>query len=198
MKQALLFSGGLDSTALAAWRRPSVALFVDYGQLPAEGELAAATSVSEAIDLPLERVRVESSSIGSGLLAGSHSSSAAPTREWWPFRNQLLATIAATWAVDRDIREIWLGSVATDGERHADGRADFYEALDRVVSLQEGGIHVVAPAIGLTTAQLITASEVPDRVLAWTHSCHASSLACGSCPGCVKRRSVLEELGRIV
>lgn len=41
--RALLLSGGLDSTAIAAWQRPDVCVTVDYGQRPARGELAAST-----------------------------------------------------------------------------------------------------------------------------------------------------------
>lgn len=91
-----------------------------------------------------------------------------------------------------------MGCVVTDRERHVDGSADFYELLDRLVSMQEGGIRVAAPAISMTSAELVSVSGIRDEVLAWTHSCHISSMACGACPGCDKRRSVLQELGRLL
>jgi 7-cyano-7-deazaguanine synthase len=194
---AVLLSGGLDSTALTAWRRPSLGIFVDYGQRPAQGELRAAHAVSNELKVPLHVIQVQCNDLGSGLLAGSAPVPGAPTPEWWPFRNQLLVTVAAAWAIDKGVGELLLGSVATDGERHADGRPEFYRVIDELVSSQEGGIHVAAPGIGMTTAQLITAAGIPDEMLAWTHSCHSSSLACGTCPGCEKRRSVLQELGRL-
>ena len=67
---------------------------------------------------------------------------------------------SAAWAIDKGVGELLLGSVATDGERHADGRPEFYRAIDELVSSQEGGIHVAAPGIGMTTAQLITAAGI--------------------------------------
>ena len=36
MKTALLLSGGMHSVAIAWWRRPNIAITIDYGQLPAE------------------------------------------------------------------------------------------------------------------------------------------------------------------
>ena len=35
----MLLSGGMDSIAVAYWRRPSLAITIDYGQVPAAGEL---------------------------------------------------------------------------------------------------------------------------------------------------------------
>jgi 7-cyano-7-deazaguanine synthase len=193
----VLLSGGLDSAALTAWQRPAAALFVDYGQRPAEGELAAARAVSQALKVPLNVVRIESSALGSGLLAGTSPVPAAPTPEWWPFRNQLLVTVAGAWGIDKGVDRILVGCVVTDSERHVDGSAEFYQALDRLISMQEAGIRVSTPAIGMSSAELVTTSGIPDAILAWTHSCHVSPLACGTCPGCEKRASVLKDLGRL-
>jgi 7-cyano-7-deazaguanine synthase len=195
----LLLSGGLDSTALAAWIRPAAALWIDYGQRPAGGELRAARSVAGALGLPLSTVTVDARQIGLGLLNSDDLPADAgtlPSPEWWPFRNQLLVTVAAAWAWPRGHRQILVGSVRGDGERHADGRSDFYEALATVLALQEGGLTVSAPAVAMTTAGLVQASGAPDSLLAWCHSCHVSDLACGGCPGCVKNETVLASLGR--
>lgn len=194
--ELLLLSGGLESSALAAWLRPSLVLTIDYGQLPARGEIWAATSICRELDLEHHTLRVDSSAIGSGLLSGKASNDHAPIPEWWPFRNQLLITLAGAWGISRGATEILIGSVSDDG-RHADGRAEFFDAADQLMALQEGGVRVRAPAVDMSSAQLIDRSEVSDAVLGWTHSCHVSNIACGSCPGCEKRRSVLYELDRL-
>ena len=45
----LLLSGGMDSTSIAWWKRPDVAISVDYGQRAAAAELEAAGAVCRAI-----------------------------------------------------------------------------------------------------------------------------------------------------
>lgn len=206
-------SGGHDSAALAAGLRPDAALNIDYGQRPASGEVRASQAICRALDIPFHQVRIDLHSIGSGLLAADTTATElgtepqenegvpaplrSPSPEWWPFRNQLLVSAAAAWALTRGFDTVLTGTVAPDGERHADGTSRFYELLDAVTSYQEGHIRVVAPAIALTTAELVTASGIEDRVLAFAHSCHVSDYACGTCPGCFKHESVLRQLGRL-
>jgi 7-cyano-7-deazaguanine synthase len=190
--ELLLISGGLDSTCIAWWRRPAGALFVDYGQKPAAGELTAARAVTEALGIALSVLRVDCSPIGSGLLAGSSPlASVSPSPEWWPFRNQLVVTLAAAWAVLSGFDSVVIGCVSTDAARHADGSRAFLHALDDLVRMQEGGIRVVAPALDLTSVELAKLSAAPSSLLGWTHSCHVDSIACGTCPGCVKRSETL-------
>lgn len=196
MSDLLLLSGGIDSSALAAWRRPAQTLVIDYGQISAAGEIAAARAVAHELGLPVEVLHADCSAVGSGLLAGNDADPAAPVPEWWPFRNQLLVTLAAAWALPRGLHRVLVGSVAGD-DRHADGKVEFYAQLDQLTAAQEGEIRVEVPAIRLTTVELVTQSGIADSALGWTHSCHRSSVACGDCPGCIKRREVLHELGRL-
>src|SRR3546814_9610761 len=85
---ALLLSGGMDSITIAWWKQPSVAIFVDYGQLPAKAEEAAGRAAAEAVGLRYETVRADCSALGSGDLAGRPAESMAPVPEWWQFRNR--------------------------------------------------------------------------------------------------------------
>lgn len=191
--RAVLLSGGMDSIALAHWKRPDVAITVDYGQKAAATEIAVAAEVARILAMRHEKIRVDCSSLGSGDMAGSAPLAAAPVTEWWPFRNQMLLTFAGMRAVAIGVVELMVGSVASDGS-HADGTAGFYGACDQLMSLQEGGIRVTAPAINMTTAELIRTSGVPRETLAWAHSCHTGPLACGDCRGCHKHFQVTEEL----
>ena len=54
---------------------------------------------------------------------------------------------------------------------------------------------VDAPAIGLSTSELVHLDGVPAGVLAWAHSRHKAYVACGHCRGCHKYFDVLRELG---
>jgi len=96
-------------------------------------------------------------------------------------------------AVALGVNRLLIGSVASDGV-HADGRLEFFEALDLLTAMQEGDIRVEAPAIRLSSVELIRRSEVPRSILCWAHSCHVASLACGVCRGCAKHREVAADL----
>ncbi|WNG60924.1 7-cyano-7-deazaguanine synthase [Archangium gephyra] len=194
MKTALLLSGGMDSIAIAWWRRPELAITVDYGQRPALAELRAAASAAEAMGIEHLTVKADLSALGSGDMAGAEPLSLAPVTEWWPFRNQMLVTLAAMKAVAHGVQRLLIGTLKTDG-LHADGRPDFVTTLDALLRLQEGGLRLEAPAIALTSAELIRTSNIPMEVLAWAHSCHVGIHACGRCRGCQKHYQTLAELG---
>jgi 7-cyano-7-deazaguanine synthase len=191
---ALLMSGGMDSVSIAWWKRPDLAIFVDYGQLPAAAERDAGEAACRAMDIPYETVRADCSSLGSGNMAGSSPSSYAPVPEWWPFRNQLVLTLAGMAALRLGVTQIMIGTLSTDGQ-HADGLPEFIDRASDLMAMQEGGLTVRAPAIGLTAVELVRTSGVPKSVLAWAHSCHTGVLACGRCRGCVKHYETWRELG---
>lgn len=190
----LLYSGGIDSTAVAAWLEPDLCFTVDYGQVCARAELDASEKLSAYLGLTHQSFKADFSSLACGSLAGKAQIKNAPTSEWWPFRNQLLATIAAIKASQVGASKIILGSVSTDAT-HADGRDAFYKALSSLIMQQELGIVVEAPALHLTTADLVKKSEIPLTVLPLTYSCHSGNIPCSQCRGCFKRFKVFAELG---
>jgi 7-cyano-7-deazaguanine synthase len=194
MTSAILLSGGMDSAALACWKRPDMALTINYGQLPASGEIRAAERIASELGIVHEVITVDCRQLGAGQLAGLPQSNIAPVPEWWPFRNQLLVTLAAMRAVSLGIRDLLCGAVVSDGV-HVDGRREFFESIDALTTMQEGSIRVIAPAINMTSVELVRISDIDIAVLAWAHSCHTAPYACGSCRGCYKHQSVMAELG---
>ena len=196
MKSALLLSGGQDSIAIAQWLRPALAITVDYGQLPAEAEIRAAQQACKALSIQHIVVEANCSRIGSGDLSDAPALAAAPSSEWWPYRNQLVITLASAAALVHGAQELLIGAVSTDSN-HIDGRQEFFDAMDLVLSMQEGGLRVRAPAIKMTSAQLIRLSEISLEILCWAHSCHRSNFACGQCRGCIKHKNVMYQLGHM-
>lgn len=194
MAEILLLSGGLDSIALAAWRRPSHCLTVNYGQRSALGEIAAASEVCKSLGLGHYVLSLPIAGLGCGSLAGSAPSPASRHPEYWPFRNQFLITVGAMFAIKHGLSTVLIGTVATD-RRHADGKPSFLSQLKRLIYDQEGGIILEAPALELTTAELISRSGVSPDVLAWAHSCHDAAVACGICAGCTKHSEVMAAIG---
>lgn len=196
MKSALLLSGGLDSIAMAYLKRPSVAITVDYGQKAAGAEVEVAAFISKKLRIRHEVVRADCSAVGLGCMSERGTCGKdvrAPTPEWWPFRNQLVVTLAAGRAVVLGIKRIIIGSVSTD-KRHRDGTPDFVTQMSDLLKLQEGGMTLVAPAIQMTTLDLVAKSRIPLSLLAWAHSCHTGNYACGVCPGCIKNREIWDQI----
>lgn len=193
MKNALLLSGGMDSLALAWWKKPDIAFTVDYGQLAAEAEIAASAEVCKALEIEHHILRIDCRTLGSGDMAGAKKDALAPASDWWPYRNQLLLTLVAMKAVALGVSQLWIGTVKSDG-MHRDGTPEFVDLISRLFAYQEGAIQVSAPAITLSTTQLIREAKVPHSLLAWAHSCHKANVACGQCRGCNKYIEVYQEL----
>lgn len=162
-------------------------LFVDYGQLPAAGERRAARALAHAMHLPLEERTAPLAAFGAGTLMGGATQLGAPP-EFWPFRNQMLITLAAMAFSHCDPLEILIGTVASDAV-HPDGTAEFIEAMSAVLSAQ-GEVCVRAPAIQMSGNELVARAALPDELLCWTFSCHTGEWACGQCRGCNKHDSI--------
>lgn len=194
VRTALLLSGGMDSISIAYWKRPDVCMTVDYGQRPAAAEIRAAQAVTSELKIQHEIIRADLSAIGSGDLAGQTALNIAPVSEWWPFRNQMLITLAAMKAVGFGINTLLIGALRTDG-LHLDGTAQFISTISALTELQEGKLVVEAPAIELDAAELVRRSEIPLELLSWSHSCHVSDFACGLCRGCQKHYDTFQKLG---
>ncbi|MCR5882148.1 7-cyano-7-deazaguanine synthase [Rhizobacter sp. J219] len=192
--KAILLSGGLDSITLAYWLRPQIAVTIDYGQRPARAELTAAAEVCKALGMQQEVITVDCSALGRGSLVDDRPVLDGPSPEWWPFRNQLLITLALMRLVNSQADELMLGTVAGD-ELHADGTPTFYASINQLVAAQEYAPRITAPAQAMSTEALVRTSGVPPEILMWSHSCQVSHLACGTCRGCVKRLDVLNALG---
>ena len=174
--KALLLSGGLESCALAYWLRPPVAITIDYGQLPAEGEIRASAAI--CAELGVEHVVVRSDAYFEAPPEGKKGA------VWWPYRNQLLITLAAIRLHEQGLSELNIGLVK--GDVFKDCGQKFVGAVTDLMLLQEGRILVRAPAIGLTAIELLKVSGIPADFLGITMSCHVMDIPCGQCAGCRK------------
>jgi 7-cyano-7-deazaguanine synthase len=194
MANAILLSGGLDSIALAYWKRPDYAITINYGHKPAEGEIRASRAVAKNLDIEHSVVEVDCSELGSGDLAGKEALEMAPESEWWPYRNQHIITLGCMKGISLGINEIILGTVNSD-DFHEDGTPDFFKKINELILLQEGNIKITTPAIEYSSVELIQKAKVPKKVLLWAHSCHKNNIACGNCRGCTKYHKTMKQLG---
>lgn len=193
MNKSILLSGGIDSIALAFWKRPTYAFTINYGQKPAIAEIRSSEAVCKELQIKHIIISIDCSSIGSGDLIKGPSINIAPSSEWWPYRNQLLITLACMKAASMEVEELMVASVLSDGF-HKDGTSEFYNFISKTVEYQEGAIKISAPAINFSSVDLVLKSLVPPEILYYAHSCHISNTPCGHCRGCYKYIDVIQKL----
>jgi 7-cyano-7-deazaguanine synthase len=191
--RALLFSGGVESTCLALLEKPDLAITIDYGQVSADGEINAAAYIANAIGFLHRVVRVQLRHLGSGDLVGRPALEGHEAPEHWPYRNQMLITIAAMALADENLESLSIGTVRSD-RIHADGTLTFLSAMNALLRAQNPLLSLKAPAADWTTLELVERARVSRDLLGWTFSCHRSSIACGTCRGCNKTLSLFEAL----
>lgn len=194
MKTALLLSGGMDSLAIAWWKRPDIAFTVNYGQKAALAEFEASSAICRRLNIQHQNLDIDCSSLGSGDMAHGKPDAAAPNSDWWPYRNQLLVTLVAMKAISLGVKTLLIGTVKSDGS-HKDGTPEFVAFLNNLLAFQEGELQLHAPAIKMSTMELIRTSGIPGHVLAWAHSCHKANVPCSDCRGCNKYSQTYAELG---
>lgn len=188
---ALLLSGGIESTALAFWLRPQIAVTVDYGQPCAAGEMRAATTISKELGIDHKTIAVAA-------YPAREKTSRPPAEAhsvWWPYRNQLLLTLAAAALAEKEISEIYIGLVK--GDIYKDCTPTFVNTLNRVLAMQERPVKVVAPGRRLSTLELLRKSKIPYELLGATTSCHVGDVPCGRCAGCEKAAKAKREYKRL-
>jgi 7-cyano-7-deazaguanine synthase len=196
-KEALLLSGGMDSSSIAYVKRPDYAININYGQRSAKAERVAAEAVCNSLNIKLIELDIDCSVLGSGDLKGTEALEIGSESDWWPYRNQLLITLAAAKAVELGCTALLIGTVASDGH-HRDGTVEFIRLMNELVSYQEGALSIIAPAIGYDALSYIEQNAVPLELLALTHSCHKANLPCCQCRGCYKHQNTMEDLGHYV
>lgn len=193
IKRAILLSGGIDSICLTYSLKPDIAYTIDYGQTVAEREIYVSDFICKQLGIKHKIIKVNCKSLGSGTLANSENISLAPSEEWWPYRNQLLVTLAGMQGIKDGISELYLASVKSDNF-HKDGTKRFYELLNNLLSFQEGNIKVLCPTLDYYSHELVNKYNVPLNLLSIAHSCHISNIACGKCSGCIKQLKVRFEI----
>ncbi|WP_371324190.1 7-cyano-7-deazaguanine synthase QueC [Dechloromonas sp. ZY10] len=204
MKPAVvLLSGGLDSaTCLAIARDAGFACYClsfDYGQRH-NAELRAAERVVKALGAAEHRVI----NFGLAQFGGSaltDTSIAVPTGgvqagipvTYVPARNTIMLSLALAWAEVLGSRDIFVGVNAVDYSGYPDCRPEYIAAFEKMANLAtkagvEGqNLHIHAPLIDLSKAEIIQTGHRLGVDYALTVSCYQADpagRACGVCDSC--------------
>ena len=218
-RAVILLSGGLDSsTALAiAGSRgfTCFALTVDYGQLH-RVELDAARNVARAANVTEHRVfelnlqplarsaltNVEIAVPKDRPLDEIGAEGDVPDT-YVPARNTILLSLALAWAETLGALDLFVGVNVLDASGYPDCRPAFVEAFEKLATLATRAhdakqtVHVHAPLIEWTKAQIIEAGLSLGVDYSITHSCYdpVGRAACGRCDACALRRKGFNEAG---
>jgi 7-cyano-7-deazaguanine synthase len=169
----VLFSGGIDSTTLAAQlmgtgRQPEL-LFVDYGQRSRAAERRSSRAVAARWDCELSEVTLAGLVPGEGEISG---------------RNALLVHVAL--AHRPHASRLHLGIHAGSGYRDCSPR--FVELMQRSLDFHtDGAMRLSAPFIGMSKGELVVLARASAVPLELTHSCEAGDKPCGRCRSCRDR-----------
>jgi 7-cyano-7-deazaguanine synthase len=136
-------------------------------------------------------------------LDGHLSTSGIPIT-YVPARNTIFLAFAVGYAEVIGARDIFIGVNAVDFSGYPDCRPAYIEAFERLANLAtrsgvEGHpVHIHAPLIHLSKAEIIREGVRLGVDFGLTHSCYdpdPAGLACGACDSCILRRRGFEEAG---
>lgn len=217
-KAVVLLSGGLDSATVLAIAKDegfgAHALSFRYGQRH-EAELEAAARVADAIGVEAHVVaNIDLSMFGGSALtdaidvpkerSDAEMSDGIPVT-YVPARNTVFLSIALAWAEVLEAEDVFIGVNALDYSGYPDCRPEYIRAFEQMANLAtkaavEGTqhLHIHAPLIDLTKAQIIERGVGLGVDYGLTHSCYdpdANGLACGLCDSCALRRKGFREAG---
>lgn len=207
-KAVVLLSGGLDSATTLAIAHSSgyecFALSIDYGQRHVS-ELAAAAKLVESVGARDHKVvEVDLSTFGgSALTDPSRVIPAAGIKPgipvtYVPARNTIMLSLALAWAEVLESRHIFIGVNAVDYSGYPDCRPEYLTAYENMANLAtkagiEGAkIHIHAPLMHLSKAQIIKQGASLGLDYSLTVSCYQADeagRACGVCDSCRIRRT---------
>lgn len=203
----VLLSGGLDSaTVLALAQQQGYVchcLSLDYGQRH-QIELDAAVRVATHLGAAAQRtVRLDLTQFGGSAL--TDQTIAVPTDglqtgipiTYVPARNTIMLSLAMAWAEVLNANDIFVGVNVVDYSGYPDCRPEFIRAFEHMANLAtraaiEGQhLHIHAPLIDLSKAQIIQQGHALGVNYALTVSCYQADQhghACSVCDSCRLRR----------
>ena len=202
MKALVLFSGGLDSTVLAAQLLADGAetrlLSIDYGQRHAK-ELQQAEKIAESLGLPHRILRLPD--LGP-LLGGSsltddqvelpegHYAEESMKATVVPNRNMILLALAGGHALSLGFDTIAYAAHAGDHTIYPDCRPEFADAMESALGLADWEkLSLHRPFVHLSKTDLVKKGAELGAPLHLTWSCYAGrEKHCGKCGTCVERK----------
>ena len=181
----LLFSGGLDSMALAYMandaNRLGLLLFVDYGHPAAKQELDTAKQWSDRHDVPLLSLALPLKGLDK-----MHAPIGEKGPRIVPGRNLALLSLAVNVAKSQQKTEVWIGCTAEDRALYPDCRQAFINPIKGPI-FKAYGVDIRAPFLHKTRSEITATAKLNGWDLSFAWSCYSptiNGLQCENCNSC--------------
>ena len=205
----VLFSGGMDSTALLATRVATgedvLAVSVNYGQRH-QKEIEAAQTVCEhfgvsqvVVDLSSLSESLRSALTGNGEVPDGHYAEDTMRQTVVPNRNAIMLMVAAGIASSHDMNTVYTAVHAGDHYIYPDCRPEFITSASLTASLGTAGfgdVEIFAPFVNLSKADIASIGAQYEAPFRLTWSCYkGEGVHCGACGTCFERREAFTLAG---
>lgn len=202
-KMLLVYSGGMDSTALLKkliGEKPSEELWLlsfNYGSKHNESEGRSADFFSKKHKLKHLRVGLDfmallnSHLLSSGEIPEGHYKDANMKKTVVPFRNGVMLSVATAIAASSEIDTIYLANHFGDHAVYPDCRKKFIESFaDAAFYGTYNNIEIMSPFCDSTKDEIISQNiNYFDDDIQKTWSCYkGGEVQCGRCATCFERR----------
>lgn len=213
-KAIVLLSGGQDSFTCLYWALKNFsmvhAISFQYGQRHAI-ELQCAKSLCEKEKVPWSLVdltflsQLNSTALTHAEIKIEDNGGLGDLPSTFvPGRNILFLSVAASWAIPRQIPNLVIGACETDYSGYPDCRENFIKSMENTLCLglgQELKIHT--PLMKLSKAQTFKLAQNLghlNEVIEYSHTCYEGDrkvrwewgYGCGECPACKLRKNGYE------
>lgn len=186
-----LVSGGLDSSLMAVLANEEGIqqhpLFINYGQLCKDKELATCMEIHRKYRLPVPAV-MDLHGFGKLVPSGITNASLRINEDaFLPERNLLFLLAGSAYAYQYNITRVAIGFLSEINSIFPDQTKKFLEMAQRLISYAVGReTTIVTPLMNYTKRDVI---EIAKRKgITGTYSCHAGTdVPCGQCVSCLER-----------
>jgi 7-cyano-7-deazaguanine synthase len=188
MSIVTLVSGGLDSTLVAKLASEEgveqFPLFVDYGQICSERELAACKQAMSSLHLPPPKV-VNLAGYGELIRSGLTDPTLHIINDaFTPGRNMLFLLVASAYAHQVGANAVSISLLHENTSLFPDQTSDFLREAEELIARCMGkDIRVLAPLASYYKADVVRLAN--EKGIQNTYSCHAGGEEpCGDCIAC--------------
>lgn len=205
-KVVLLFSGGIDSTVLYYWLVDSgyeiFPIHINYGQTTYLGEVKAIKALTNGVfqretffvDVPNLKELGQGSLVGE-LPKSHYSQDNWMKSEFFPNRNMILISIAASYAFKLGINKLAIGVVGENS--YSDTRISFIKSIEATLSESLKQFELITPFANKDRKLVINESRRLGVPIEKTFSCNClGDRHCLMCNSCLDRQQALEWLGK--
>lgn len=208
-KALVLFSGGMDSTALLYHAADLYgaynvsALSFKYGSKHNDAESSAAFKIAKHIGIERQVIVLDGLTphlqsnllLHGGDIPEGHYSSANMSKTVVPFRNGIMLSIAAGIAQSRGCRHLLIANHSGDHAIYPDCRGEFIKDMAAAIFAgTDGAVELQAPFTDIRKEDIIT--RVPKAPWHLTYSCYkGGTVHCGRCGTCFERREAFQIAG---